>query len=811
MVNIQKLVILAAIAFGLVQGASANLLVNGNFDTGTISPWVTYQDGGAIAAPGIMTSGTVWTPGNPTSDGYMLGVGYAGNMRGGNSGAYQTFSVAPGTPLRITGDIAGGVGGFGNFNGTARWEIRLIDGGFSGPTGGTLLWSRQQTSEGGFGWTSIDVTTVAGSSGTATLVLNYGAWDPQGVWAYFGAYFDTLAVEETTLPPVIISNVAVTAFTDTTATIEWDTNVLSTSTVYWGLAPVPPYSNSATGPDGTHHAVNLTGLPPGSIIHYSVRSTAAGYEPASSPDADFATPIQFRDIAWQWGATPQEMVITWNTVIDARRSAEDPANQITTTSQVRYGTDPNNLDQLSTFDPTLTSAHSVTLTNLDVDTKYFYRVIATKPGYTDMESEIHSFETIAIQPELMNGDFEAKDALGNPTLAPWRIFGKFDGLHGPGVPPPNDNLFGVPPHSPTHYCGDVESYGNEGDMSGVFQRVATNQGQDYVVSAFVYTQEVGGAAQDVGCRIGVDPTGGIDPNSPNVIWHTSDLGPFYYTQTWNPPYTQLGWQQIALGFTAASNCATVFLQVHHQWALAWNITAFDDVALGVPATTVAEAKSHPAGWSVDLANKAVTYAYELEPAFCYIEDDNRVAGIKVAIPSGGPIPMVGDRIDVQGATEVVDGEARIRATSLTIGTPAPPPPPVCVINKSVDGGQSGPQPGVPGATGLATTGLLVRVFGRCVAVDWMSNPANWLYPFWIDDGSGVDGGSSYQTGEPVRGLKVYYGLSAAPFEAGHYLLVTGVAGVEMYDPTPEQPTNGDQYPIRVLYVRNDSDILDLGP
>lgn len=451
--------------------------------------------------------------------------------------------------------------------------------------------------------------------------------------------------------------------------------------------------------------------------------------------------------------------------------------------------------------------HRVVLTGLSEFTEYHFSVKSEAEPCAPAVSPDMTFTTSGVPcgPTICNGDFEAVDEYGNPTLAPWRKFGRFDGLQ-------TEPWFaGLMAHSPTHFAGTAGSYDNSKDGSGLFQVVATTPGKKYMAVSYIWTLNIGGVPQNTSVRIGIDPQGGTNPNAPSVQWNiTGDT--WSYTQHWQTG-EQLGWQPIYVFATAEKDIATVFLQIKHKFADAWNITAFDDVSFGeaVIADSAALCRSMPSGWPVDMKNKAVTYVYPLEPAFCYVEDDDRVAGVKVVLPDDAPIPNVGDRIDVVGTTAVVNNEVQVNATSITIGTPAEVPAPLAVPNKSIGGGRTGSQPAAPGGIGLSTTGLLVRTFGRCVAVDWLPNPFNWLCPFWIDDGSGIVGGTRYDTGQPVTGLKVYYGLATAPFNPGNYLLVTGVAGVEMHDPTPSEPNSGDEYPVRVLYVRDSTDIVDLGP
>ena len=181
----------------------------------------------------------------------------------------------------------------------------------------------------------------------------------------------------------------------------------------------------------------------------------------------------------------------------------------------------------------------------------------------------------------------------------------------------------------------------------------------------------------------------------------------------------------------------------------------------------------------------------------YVETPNRVCGLRVNW-TGGQVSR--DRLVTVSGTMATTaaGERFIAATNvMDRGTGSVST--LAMSSRSVGAGQ-----------GLSTTGLLVTVFGKCVGVDLLPNPTNLLCPFWIDDGCGVDGGTRYDTGELVTGLRVYYGLSTAPYTPGDYLLVTGVAGVEINDPTPEQPASGDERVIRVIYVRSDADVVNLG-
>ena len=136
--------------------------------------------------------GGVWAPGSNTSDGYSLHGSFGSNMKGGNTGNYQTVAVTPGTTYTLDFDVAGGVGGFGNFDGVGWWEVRVMNGAWNASQmdAGQLLWKKEQYGEGGFAWTHVSAQFTP-TAPTATVYTKYAGWDPQWDWVYFGAYFDS--------------------------------------------------------------------------------------------------------------------------------------------------------------------------------------------------------------------------------------------------------------------------------------------------------------------------------------------------------------------------------------------------------------------------------------------------------------------------------------------------------------------------------------------------------------------------------------------------------------------------------------------
>lgn len=195
---------------------------------------------------------------------------------------------------------------------------------------------------------------------------------------------DAFAVSGIVLPPITISNLAVTDRTSRTATIEWDTNVTATSEVNYGPTNLS-IPNLATGPIGTHHRVVINGLTPTSTVYYKVRSAAEGYATDESDIRSFVTKdvltisnVQVSNV------TGNSAKVTWTT--------EQPAGKATN-SVVRYGTSPDAVP-LSATGNTDAENHSVTLTGLTGGTAYYFVV---ESGSSDVEtttSRQFSFATV---------------------------------------------------------------------------------------------------------------------------------------------------------------------------------------------------------------------------------------------------------------------------------------------------------------------------------------------------------------------------------------------------------------------------------
>jgi len=95
--------------------------------------------------------------------------------------------------------------------------------------------------------------------------------------------------------------------------------------------------------------------------------------------------------------------------------------------------------------------------------------------------------------------------------------------------------------------------------AGIYQPVGANPDWDYQVSAWYHLDERAAGR----CRLGVDPTGGVDPAAANVVWSEGQ--------------EHKRWAQLAVRVTAKQHAVTIFLETisEDRGAVAY----FDDVAL----------------------------------------------------------------------------------------------------------------------------------------------------------------------------------------------------------------------------------------
>lgn len=164
----------------------------------------------------------------------------------------------------------------------------------------------------------------------------------------------------------------------------------------------------------------------------------------------------------------------------------------------------------------------------------------------------------------------------------------------------------------------------------------------------------------------------------------------------------------------------------------------------------------------------------------YVEDDDRVCGIRVLPDTLSPAVSFGDRLMLEGVLDTdAAGERLLRASVVTLAPAGPALAPLLLNGKALSA-----------AVGLDPTGLLVRA---CGVVTAKSSDGGWFY---LDDGVAA-ADTSGQAGVRVL-LSGLTSMSGSP-PVGRHAIVTGLVGRALV---------GDSS-VRVIRPRSQADIVTL--
>lgn len=184
-----------------------------------------------------------------------------------------------------------------------------------------------------------------------------------------------------------------------------------------------------------------------------------------------------------------------------------------------------------------------------------------------------------------------------------------------------------------------------------------------------------------------------------------------------------------------------------------------------------QAKVIPAQYSIQMNSKAISAVWTDS---LYLEDYDRKAGIRVEKAAHG-LTATDLRASVVGTVQTnPDGERYVLASSVAAAAGHSVITPLGMNGRTLGGGSfldsatGTGQQGIAGSSGLNNIGLLVRVWGRVVAIESVAIPG---LPSWftIDDGSGRQIKCVAEDGSPV----------ISPTWQGRYAIVTGVSSCEL--------------------------------
>lgn len=177
----------------------------------------------------------------------------------------------------------------------------------------------------------------------------------------------------------------------TTATIHWTTDLPSTSQVNYG--PTAAYGQTTTlvSTPTTDHVVDVSGLTPGSVYHYRVRSQNSIGESLST-DRTFTTgtgiPVISAVATPANGLAARSVHVVWTTDIGAD-------------SQVEYGPTAG-YGQSTVLDVNMVTSHDVSISALAAATGYHYRVKSRSATGSLATSADYAFTTLEEAPVITN-------------------------------------------------------------------------------------------------------------------------------------------------------------------------------------------------------------------------------------------------------------------------------------------------------------------------------------------------------------------------------------------------------------------------
>ena len=235
--------------------------------------------------------------------------------------------------------------------------------------------------------TSSHGVVLAGLNSGTTYYFMAESTDANGNMGASTIYsFTTTGVPSSPAP--VISNVNVTAITSTSATINWTTDVASSSLVNFGTTTAYGSSSPLALPPVTSHTITLNGLTPGTLYNFDVVSqNNSGTATGTSANYTFTTatstsnPPTISNVVTN-NITSTSVTITWNT--------DQPS-----WTQVNYGL-TTNYNSSSPQDTNLVTSHSVTLTNLTANTTYNFSVKSTNAGGQAAASPNGTFATLPV-------------------------------------------------------------------------------------------------------------------------------------------------------------------------------------------------------------------------------------------------------------------------------------------------------------------------------------------------------------------------------------------------------------------------------
>jgi len=168
---------------------------------------------------------------------------------------------------------------------------------------------------------------------------------------------------DTTAPT--ISNVVVTSVGESSVIVTWTTSESATSEVSYGETSALELATSSDSSSSTSHAITLTGLTSGETYYFAVSSTDGSGNEATSSTSTFTTVDETAPVI-----SGVEVVDVTTTTARVTWTTDEAAD-----SRVSFGESTSY--ESTEFTSSLTTSHSVTLTDLTAGATYHFQVLSS--------------------------------------------------------------------------------------------------------------------------------------------------------------------------------------------------------------------------------------------------------------------------------------------------------------------------------------------------------------------------------------------------------------------------------------------------
>jgi len=401
--------------------------------------------------------------------------------------------------------------------------------------------------------------------------------------------------------------------------------------------------------------------------------------------------------------TATTATLYWKTVRpDPLMAAILPPDPAPTTARIEYGIGTPYTHSVDVSTPA--AEHTVTLTGLQPGQEYHVRITASAAGMRSAHTKDFCFVTEPDRPNLVaNPGFETG------AWSPWSRWGSMALRNYPADG--SGWLGGVKARTGNYYAGSESNGGQV--KGGLYQRITVDPSRPLNLRACLWTYQViddtgnfdGTIDYTVLGRIGIDPTGGTDRNSPNVVWSAWSSGQQWFDVV--PAYSAdhpSRYTDLMLTVQPQSSQATVFLEAGCNSAIKWTIYAWDDVHAWQDqpvqeVSSVGALRSLADGTRVRLGTVVVT-ADAASAGAVYVQQPDRSSGIRVET---GSQATEGTLVTVEGTLATKpSGERFLQEAQILSPTPGTSAIPMGARCSAI--GSSGVGPG--------NVGLLMRSWGR---------------------------------------------------------------------------------------------------